>query len=255
MPGLSGVVSLAVGPAILGEVGHGHVCVLMGNGTVQCWGANDYGQLGDGTTTSRVTPAPVPGLSGVQAVAVGGFHTCALMADNSIDCWGDNSQGQLGDGTTAVVVATPQPVQSGFKFSRIACGAAHTCATLTVGSVFCWGANYKGQLGDGTTTQRLLPTQILASGSMLAAFEDQSCVASGGGAVRCWGGFLGYNSYANTPTLTGVNTADAIAPGGSHACAIVSDTGALECWGANDSGQLGDGTLIARWSPVPVVWP
>ncbi len=128
VPGLSGVVSLAVGGEDGFYTGEEHACALLGNGTVECWGANDHGELGDGTTTSRTTPAAVPGLSGVLALAAGGGHTCAVMADHSIDCWGDNRHGQLGDGTTADSLPTPQPVSSSESFTGVACGAMHTCA-------------------------------------------------------------------------------------------------------------------------------
>ncbi len=244
VPGLSGAVSIATGLQ--------HACALLGDGSVDCWGLNDHGQLGDGSTTSRASPAPVPGLSGVRAVAAGGAHTCAIMADNSVDCWGDDTHGQLGNGTTAGVVATPQPVTSGPAFDRLACGAAHTCAMSAYGGAFCWGANDVGQLGDGTTTDRLLPTQVGPMGSV-GAFDEQTCAGGGTTPLYCWGGLFGAGSYVDTPTLAGVYTANAIAVGGAHDCAILPD-GSLECWGANQYGQLGDGTLIGRLNPAPVVW-
>ncbi len=255
VPGLSGVVSLAAGGELGIDTGEEHACALLGDGSVECWGANNHGQLGDGTTTSRTTPAPVPGLSGVLAVAAGGAHTCALMADYSIECWGDNSHGQLGDGTTADVVATPQPVLSSELFNTVACGASHTCARTSSGSLFCWGANSEDQLGDGTTTERHVPTQVVSSGVReVAAFDYQTCATySGDGSVYCWGFPLG-RDVVDTPTPVGVTYAQAVAVGGGHVCAIVN-YGELECWGWNASGQLGDGTWDSGPAPRPVVWP
>jgi len=86
----------------------GHTCALMDTGGVRCWGENDYGQLGDGTTTDNSTPPTSDVLTGVQAIAAGNFHTCALMKNGGMQCWGDNEHGQLGDGTTT---NAPTPVQ------------------------------------------------------------------------------------------------------------------------------------------------
>ena len=128
------------------------------------------GQLGDGTSTQRVTPTPVSRLgSGVAALAVGGYHTCALTTGGASTCWGDNQYGQLGDGTRTQRV-TPTPViglDSGV--AGVAAGYSHTCAVTTGGGVLCWGYNQYGQLGDGTTTQRVTPTPVSGLGTGVAA--------------------------------------------------------------------------------------
>ena len=103
MPGLSGATALAAGGA--------HTCALLQTGTVQCWGRNESGQLGDGTTTNRLTPVAVSGLRGVTALAAGGAHTCALLQTGTVQCWGRNFAGQLGDGTSGGSRATPVAVR------------------------------------------------------------------------------------------------------------------------------------------------
>ena len=113
-----------------------------------CWGFNSTGQLGDGTSTTRPTPATKDVLTGVQAIAAGGAHTCALTTTGGVRCWGDDFEGQLGDRHTGTSSAKPLPaVITGVK--AITAGARHTCALTTDGGVRCWGSNSAGQLGNG----------------------------------------------------------------------------------------------------------
>ena len=141
-------------------------CALMLDATVQCWGWNPDGQVGDGTSgNTRLTPVAVTGLSRVTMLAVGGSHACALLSDRTARCWGDNQYGQLGDGTTQqrpTPVAVEAPNGSGpwSNLVDLQSGVDFTCAVDTTGKVWCWGRNQYGQLGDGTTTNRAFPTPV-----------------------------------------------------------------------------------------------
>ena len=158
--------------------GGSHVCALVHNGGAWCWGFNDKGQLGDGTTTNRSTPVAVTGLPlNLAQIAAADDHTCALLVDPTVKCWGLNSKGQLGDGTTNDS-STPVKVAGLTDVVQIALGDAYTCALLASGDVQCWGWNIFGELGNGTTTDSKSPVQVsgLTSGVHAIAGGDASAV-------------------------------------------------------------------------------
>ena len=251
--------------------GEAHTCTLTDTDEVWCWGSNGSGQLGDGTTTQRTTPVAVTGLSGSTALAAGGAHTCALTATGGVWCWGLNSSGQLGDGTTANK-NTPVEVRdvagtgalSGVK--ALVAGGAHTCALTDTGEVWCWGANNSGQLGDSSTANKNTPVAVsgLSGVTALAAGQSHTCALLADKTVRCWGannsGQLGDGTTANKNTPVAVkdvagtgtlSSVTALAAGAEHTCALLADDSA-QCWGRNDSGQLGNGTNLDSWTPVVV---
>jgi len=167
--------------------------VLPGKATADgipwAWGYNMFGQLGNGTTTSRITPAQVSGLTGVTAIAGGSWHTIALKNDGTVWAWGRNDEGQLGDGTTTSRT-TPVQVSGLTGVTAIAGGGHHTIALKNDGTVWAWGRNVTGQLGDGTTTSRTTPVQV--SGltgvtSIIAAGGALSLSLKNDGTVWAWG--------------------------------------------------------------------
>jgi alpha-tubulin suppressor-like RCC1 family protein len=251
-----GVVAIAAG--------YSHSCALTTAGAVWCWGLNSSGQLGDGTTAGRTTPARVRRLPGsAAALSAGALHSCAVTAAGAARCWGENGAGQLGDGSTGdrllpVAVRGLRGVTGG-----IAAGGLHGCAVSTAGAARCWGANSEGQLGDGTTAGRPTAAAVRPLPGMTAAVaagEMHSCARSAAGVVHCWGnnweGQIGDGSTGNrlTPVeVTGLpGGVAAIGLGARHSCAATS-AGQLWCWGKNISGQLGDGTRLGRSAPVRVV--
>lgn len=258
------VVGLSGGVQAIG-MGGGHSCALTIAGAVKCWGTNANGQLGDGSTTNRSVPVNVIGLSGgVKAIGVGGSHTCAVTTAGAVKCWGTNFNGQLGDGST---IHRPTPVDVvglGSGVQTISAGGAGTCVVTDTGAAKCWGWNAHGQLGDGTTTSRMLPVDVSGlSGGVQAigmAYYD-TCAATAAGAAKCWGdnssGQLGDGTQVARPTpvdvvglSSGVHT---ISPGQDHTCALTAAGGRVKCWGGNPQGQLGDGSTTARFTPVDVL--
>jgi alpha-tubulin suppressor-like RCC1 family protein len=205
----------------------------------------------------------VSGLSsGVSAIAAAIFHTCALTTGGGVKCWGGNSFGQLGDGSVASRTTPVNVFGLTSGVSAIAAGGNHTCALTNGGAVKCWGANFNGQLGDGTTTARLTPVDVsgLTSGvSAIAAGGIHTCALTTGGGVKCWGrnltGQLGDGTFTSrlTPVdVSGLNSGvSAIAAGGDHTCALTA-SGGVKCWGWNGNGQLGDGSIGSRTTPVNV---
>jgi hypothetical protein len=137
----------------------GHFCGLTAGGAAYCWGNNGWGQLGDGTTTSRVTPVPVAGGLTFASLTAGYFHTCGLTAGGVASCWGFGSLLGTGLSTDSHV---PVAVAGGLAFVSISAGSFHTCGRITSGAVYCWGDGGNGQLGNGTTTSRPTPWPVLA---------------------------------------------------------------------------------------------
>jgi alpha-tubulin suppressor-like RCC1 family protein len=284
------VVQSLGGPPLTGvlrvELGADYSCALRNDGQVHCWGYNGSGQLGNNTNTEQLTPAPVlqaPGGGPVidaKGMAIGERHGCLGLANGQARCWGNNNAGQLGDGTQdnrltpVLVLQSPGgPPLTGIQ--ELALGEDHSCARLGGGEVRCWGSNGSGQLGDGTTESRLTPTTVLQSpgGSALTGVQEltlgdaSSCARLAGGNVRCWGsnntGQLGDGTKVNqlTPVLmleaqggSPLAGVQGVAPGWYHSCARLAGDD-VRCWGANDSGQLGDGTTAPQLTPVRVLFP
>ncbi len=251
VPGISSATQVSAG----GDIYGGHSCALLSDGRIKCWGVNDYGQLGNGSTAEYGIPTPVDvkGISTATQIAAGGDHSCALLSDGTVRCWGWNEYGQLGDGTTD---NSPTPVEvNGISTAiQIAAGGAHTCAVLFEGKVECWGV-HTGQLGDGTTDNSPMPVEVKGISTASQIATGGRCILLSDGEVECWGynnwGQLGNGTTEDSPTpveATGIWTATGVAAGGNHTCARLSG-GKVECWGANTHGQLGDGA-----SPLDYDW-
>lgn len=241
-------------------------CAVTASSAAKCWGDNTNYYLGDGTTIQRTTPVYVFGqTAGIKAIATGA-NSCVLSLAGGVKCWGVNTYGQLGDGSTNTRSTPVNVVGLATGVKQIAVGQTHTCALTSVGGVKCWGGNSGGALGDGTTTNRLSPVDVvgLTSGvkQIASGGYHTTCAVTNLGEVKCWGanssGELGDGTTVDkyTPTtVTGLPSgAISVSVGsssGGFVCAVTT-TGAAYCWGSNQFGVLGDGTTTNRLSPVAV---
>ncbi len=225
-----------------------------------CWGANNLGQVGDGTRRTRSVPTPVVGGLTLTSLTVGTEHTCGLTPTGDAYCWGGNQAGRLGDSTRANR-PVPTAVTGGLTFSTLTAGTAHTCGVTTTGAAYCWGENEYGQLGDGTRVDRLIPTAVVADTltfASLAAGNGHTCGLTLDGDAYCWGdnqfgsrGDSTRTSPLNPTAVAGGLTFASLVVGGDHTCGLTS-AGASYCWGPNDRGQLGDSTTVDRLIPAAV---
>src|SRR2546425_583931 len=252
---------------IVGTTGAFFSCVRLPDGTAQCTGRNQFGQLGngDGTFTSSSVPVAVSGLTAATRVATGAEHACALLGDSTVRCWGAGDSGQRGDGTFNNSSTVPVAVGGLTGAVTVVTGGYHTCALLSDGTVQCWGENVEGQLGDGTSGRSSSPPVRVSGLSGAVAVSGgyrHTCALLGDGTVQCWGRNLegqlgdGTTTSSTTPVrVGGITSAVAIAAGqgGVHTCALLAD-GSVKCWGAvgagNGVGQLGNGSTTGSATPV-----
>lgn len=253
--------------AVMVAAGGNFSCALRATGSVLCWGGNAAGQLGTGDQNGSSTPVAVRSLSNVVSIAAGQAHACAVRSDGSVACWGDGNNGQLGTGTSRTSLL-PVTVDNLPAMAALALSDRSTCALSQTGSVFCWGANELGQLGSGAANPNPNPAPItvvnLDDATALAGGRNHTCASRAGGSVVCWGagasGQIGDGTFRTDAggaqpaivTVTFVSSASGVGAGGAHSCATTSGD-AVFCWGANDRGQLGSGSVSASASPVAVI--
>ena len=246
-----------------------HVCAILDEGSVVCWGRGNVGQLGNNLTSDEYLPQKVDLGQGRTAVSIdsGSSHTCAILDDGSLKCWGMGSSGQLGIGTNTNH-NTPQSVNlgSGRTAVSVSAGMSHTCVILDNGNLKCWGYNYRGQLGIGSTTSQLTPQPVnLGTGrtaDMVSAGGHHTCAVLDDGSLKCWGynqygqlgiGTSGSSAGKTTPQTVNLGsgrTADLIDSGQENTCTITDDN-VIKCWGRNYNGMLGLGTSYSSAVSVP----
>lgn len=260
------------------SAGDEHSLALCADGTLATWGANRFSQLGDGTTTASSVPVRV-NQNGVLvdktvvAASAGASHSLILCSDGTMAAWGLNWSGQLGNGTTtesSIPVGVNQSgVLAGKTVIAVSTGDSHSLALCSDGTLATWGYNFYGQLGDGTTTESSVPVRVNQSGVLagktvvaVAAGSYHSLALCSDGTLATWGynrsGQLGDGSATteskipvrvNQGAILAGKTIVAISAGDEHSLALCSD-GTLATWGANGSGQLGDGSNKENNIPV-----
>jgi serine/threonine protein kinase/alpha-tubulin suppressor-like RCC1 family protein len=238
-------------------VGGTHTCTVNVDGSADCWGGNEKGQLGDGSASRTSGRVSVVASEPFAALSAGVSHTCGVGVSGSVFCWGANAAGQLGDGTR-VDRAEPVKLVTEEAFTNVFTGMAHSCGLDAGGRVSCWGQNTHGQLGDGTRTPRDAPVRIRGNRAFrtISMGWTHTCGLAADGTAFCWGGNasgeLGDGSTTDRTEpvpVNGVARYTAIAAGSGHTCGLTT-SGTVQCWGLNSYGQLGnDGTAN---SSVPV---
>jgi alpha-tubulin suppressor-like RCC1 family protein len=296
-----------------------HGCATLKSGALECWGANDVGQLGDGTKTQSTFPVhatlattspeelaigdrhtcgifagqvqcwgqgPWPAGTAATAIAAAGDRTCVINKEGAVRCWdyakpeavapdgitGVASLIAVGGGHICAALTAParevrcagdKPILVGATIKGLAAGGRHTCALLEDGSVQCWGKNDRGQLGDGTTTDTIVPVLIhaLPPAIEIRAGASHTCARLRNNTVACWGDNQRHQLANGTSEpsarplpLQGLVGVFELALAGDSACARLAEGGA-RCWGRNDAGQLGDGTISDHAVPMPIRSP
>jgi alpha-tubulin suppressor-like RCC1 family protein len=235
---------------------------LLTDGTVEIWGGGNEGQLGDGSYSARATPAAVPGLSGITQLAGGSGSVLALDSDGAVWVWGGNTWGEAGNGTRDTDIPTPQLVPGLSGVIQVAAGESSDYALKSDGTVWAWGLNNGGQLGDGTTLDRLYPSQVLGLTGItgIAAGDFSAYAIRADGSAMAWGdnilGQLGNGTSLDIATvpapIPGLAGVTQIAASGGSAFALTGTAGTVWAWGYNAYGGLGDGTTTSRLSPEQI---
>jgi alpha-tubulin suppressor-like RCC1 family protein len=248
---LSGVSAIASGKY--------HSCAVKNDGTVWCWGENKIGVLGDGSTVSKLVPRKLLGISGAASIAVANIYTCALKRDSTVWCWGRQAFGEVFKDGTITAQLIPLQIPGFNDVVAVSAGAIHRCAVKADGTVWCWGGDGLGALGDDTTvvgsrTPILIPG--ISNAATVSAGGFSTCAVSRSKKVWCWAGTVG---RVNDPTtnasprkIPGINNVLTITKGENFSCAVKQD-GTAWCWGKNQAGQLGSGNMADNFTPTQVV--
>lgn len=253
--------------------GAGHVCALLSDSSVKCWGDNTYGQLGQGDLIIRgdnagelgdILPAINFGGTPVVDIDAGYYHNCAILNTGVVKCWGEGLNGRLGNGGGSM---QSSPVSTGIANAlKISLGHSHSCAIESTGALKCWGLNTDGQLGDGTVTNRTTPYLIDAGTtySSVAPGGLHTCAMTTSSVLKCWGkNTAGQNAQEHAgssssptvvsllPLVSGItDLSSSVDTTNDYTCAKYVD-GQMKCWGSNNQGQLGLGIGAASVGTAP----
>ena len=241
-----------------------HTAAIKTDGTLWLWGYNNYGQLGNNTAVNKSSPVQtIAGGTNWKQVGCGQYHTAAIKTDGTLWLWGRNSYGQLGDNTIAAKSSPVQTIAGGTNWKLVGCGQYHIAAIKTDGTLWLWGQNSFGQLGDNTVANKSSPVQTIAAGTnwkQVSSGRHHTAAIKTDGTLWLWGrnsyGQLGDNTIAakSSPvqTIAGGTNWKLVGCGQYHIAAIKTD-GTLWLWGQNSFGRLGDNTVVNKSSPVQTI--
>jgi alpha-tubulin suppressor-like RCC1 family protein len=247
------------------SAGYQHTCVRAEAGEVWCWGRNDEGQASTaGESLGVFRPTRVAEIPPLRLVAAGETHTCGVSeGDGEVWCWGGNRNGGCDVSSTEVTCRRPVRLPEVVGAGALCVGTFASCATVENGAVRCWGSNNWGGLGDGRAG-RAQPSVVDLDGvTHLGCGWGHVCARRDDGTVWCWGansdGQLGHSRpgpitsvWPRPVMVSEIEDAAGLVTAGGSNCAW-NDAGLLRCWGGNDQGTIGDGTLTVRWSPVTTI--
>ena len=241
----------------------GHTCATRSDGSLWCFGQGSYGQLGQGDTLPSQVPVQVTGAAAWSTPAPGGRSTCALQSPGTLWCWGGNNEGQLGLGAVYAPQPAPTQVDLGATWTALTAGDQHVCGLEADGSLWCWGSDWTGQLGDGQDLTHVMAPEQVGSTSpgwaQVSAGGSNTCGVRTDGSLDCWGddtdgqvgdGNDGGDVKAPHQVGGGAGTWSTVAVGSGYACAIGGDQ-SLWCWGSTDGSELGVGQNTNPWVTTP----
>ncbi len=237
--------------------GYKMTCGMRTSDELYCWGNNDYGQIGDGTSERRDEPTPIATSLNWVSVTSMVDHNCGILSSKLGVCWGNNDYGQIGDGTSERR-DEPTPIATNIGLNKVSGGLEHSCAILVTSEIECWGRNQFGQLGNGNRTKQSIPIAINLQQTWvdITAGSYHTCAINSSSHIYCWGlnqfGQLGDGTTVNKDSpvrISGESIWTSISAGLYHTCAI-NTSGDASCWGLNDQKQLGSDRNQNQW-PVP----
>ena len=260
------------------STGHYHTCAVASDDKMYCWGENNNGELGNGSTVDSRVPVAV-NMTGVlvgktiKQISTGpSYHTCVIASDNKIYCWGSNNYGQLGNNSTAnsgvPVAVNMTGVLAGKTIKQMSVGTYNTCVIASDDKVYCWGSNAYGQVGNNSLTDSNVPVAVNTTGVLagktikqISVGHYRACAIASDDKMYCWGnnmgGALGNGSTADSHIPVSVNMSGVLAGkvirrisiGAFHTCAYATDN-KIYCWGSNNYGQLGNNSTANSGVPV-----
>ncbi len=237
------------------SLGDYHSAAITKNGDLYCWGDNDFGQIGNDTTKDQSIPVKV--LGNVKTVSLGGAYSAAITEKGDLYCWGYNRGGEIGNGTTQDQ-STPVKVLGNVKTVSLSLGIDNYSAAITEnGDLYCWGNDFAGQIGNGTTGNQLTPVKVLGNVKTVFLREHHSAAITENDDLYCWGdnsdGQVGNGTTRNQSTpIKVLGNVKTISLGDNHSAAV-TENGDLYCWGDNSDGQVGNGTTGDQLIPVKVL--